>query len=612
MIYFCVFLAILAVNKAIVTDRQSCELSGPKEELLVRNGFMMGTEAGSIHLLDNTSVCVDSDAMEIGPQLSCCSRDMERTLISEDERTIERGIASNLMELQTIWGKHSLEFDGFVTDGIEYVRQRIIMKLNSTYSINVGMLDEIDDFFSNMMTYVLTGAISREEIVTSFLDSLYSELISQKTRRKSNKYASCILNVMNQYDQDFLKLHRYYITSIISQPLLDVRAYRIGVKGIREVVGGLEFVPLTETCKDNILRTLVCSYCQGYGANVPPCPRTYCKILKDCTYFHNLLHKRMESFFDPMTLIAANMIQIPFSLMKLSVAIDNALRDFNFVWLRTQYRVESTCGKPRRKLKYFDLIDGLDDPSNVLERDYYNDAKELGNMERFVNMTEKLMKPNFRCESSESNATDYICWSGINLSSSAQDEENPFLFPSSDASPEVANQIRTLKKLAIKLRKATIDGVDTFLTSEEKMKQSEENGHLDGYDSNGDCPYNWGQFNTSCYLKTRMMDFVEARAECLELDGDMVTVQSPEEDAYLTTFVAEEKGAWIGAVRTEGQFRWINGDDWGVYYKPILEGRDTFDCVEVTTHPNGSSLWNTSSCHSRKIGICERQIALRR
>lgn len=51
-----------------------------------------------------------------------------------------------------------------------------------------------------------------------------------------------------------------------------------------------------------------------------------------------------------------------------------------------------------------------------------------------------------------------------------------------------------------------------------------------------------------------MMDFVEARAECLELDGDMVTVQSPEEDAYLTTFVAEEKGAWIGAVRTEGEF----------------------------------------------------------
>ncbi|KAJ8021257.1 Tyrosine-protein kinase transmembrane receptor ROR2 [Holothuria leucospilota] len=75
------------------------------------------------------------------------------------------------------------------------------------------------------------------------------------------------------------------------------------------------------------------------------------------------------------------------------------------------------------------------------------------------------------------------------------------------------------------------------------------------------CPHQWHRFGTSCYLMTSAMTFTSALQECTNAadNGYLVSIQSVEENEFITSFVEREK-AWIGAWKTiDGLLYWLNG-----------------------------------------------------
>ncbi|KAJ8021760.1 Glypican-6 [Holothuria leucospilota] len=585
-----VIFAIVVSSTVAEVSETNCQMSDQLVESLVARGVRR-TSNWRIYTSGLNSVCFHDESTKA----SCCSDSMENALKEEAEMLLRQQIETFMGTLQENVRSHIEEFNQFVTDGIEFVRQNTLIFLNRTGSINEGMVNEMETLFSNMVAYFTDGEISREEIAGKFLDSIYAEMVFQKYRRNSPKFYTCVKGVIERNDRYFFKLHKDYLESIINPYLLDARAYSQGLEKLHDVFDRLARLTVTETCKEDYFRSSLCSYCKGHGDELPTCFVTCLNVFKDCTQLHQgLFFRRWESYVEAMRFIAENMILIPYTFTKIAPATANAIRDFNFLLISTHHDVVETCGKPRRS-KLYGFIGELEDRP-LLDTDFYIYARDLNKIEELGNITEKFINPGvLTCEDS----TTYPCWTGTNLE---HNRETPV---------EVLEEARTFKKLAFLLKRVSLERWDPF--------QPEKGGRLDAGKNTGNdeseeasgqepqeyCPNQWSHYQSSCYFSTTSMSFNLAREKCRERGGDLVSIQSLEENDLIKSLVDNQK-AWIGATKDQGgQFSWLDMSEWttSVIVIDTDELPNDENCVEINNV--GPGILSTLACEDQRIGICE-------
>lgn len=128
------------------------------------------------------------------------------------------------------------------------------------------------------------------------------------------------------------------------------------------------------------------------------------------------------------------------------------------------------------------------------------------------------------------------------------------------------------------------------------------------------CPAGWTMFRCSCYLlsdKSRSWD--EGRADCRRKGADLVVIDGPEEQTFLSTFT--KKYAWIGLSdrAQEGTWKWVDGTGLTVNYwdrgQPDNGGGHPQYGEEDCGHlGKEGGAWNDISCTVRLLWICETNL----
>ncbi|MEE6466813.1 hypothetical protein FKM82_007061 [Ascaphus truei] len=114
----------------------------------------------------------------------------------------------------------------------------------------------------------------------------------------------------------------------------------------------------------------------------------------------------------------------------------------------------------------------------------------------------------------------------------------------------------------------------------------------------GGCPSDWLPFRKRCYkiFENENAEWHSARTACMELNGNLVTVEDNLVQAFLTYHLKDFVGnVWIGLndVNSEHKFLWTTGS--GVYYTNWAKG-----------HPSGSQMYSIdddTDCVSMKQGL---------
>ncbi|KAM3862196.1 C-type lectin domain family 4 member E-like [Diretmus argenteus] len=77
------------------------------------------------------------------------------------------------------------------------------------------------------------------------------------------------------------------------------------------------------------------------------------------------------------------------------------------------------------------------------------------------------------------------------------------------------------------------------------------------------CPAGWWMFScSSCYLlSSETNSWARSRQDCRDRGADLVVIDSPEEQAFLTTLTSGPTFIWIGLSddKEEGTWKWIDG-----------------------------------------------------
>ncbi|XP_005739885.1 C-type lectin domain family 4 member M-like [Pundamilia nyererei] len=132
-----------------------------------------------------------------------------------------------------------------------------------------------------------------------------------------------------------------------------------------------------------------------------------------------------------------------------------------------------------------------------------------------------------------------------------------------------------------------------------------------------ECEDGWKQHGENCYFfSTRKSSWNASRTECRTQGGDLVKIDSSEEQNFLRTTIEQiRRYFWIGLTDSaeEGRWLWVDGsplnerltfwffhepDDW------TEEDSDGEDCARM-----GPTYWFDKSCKARERSICEKPAA---
>ncbi|CAI5655389.1 unnamed protein product [Oreochromis niloticus] len=140
----------------------------------------------------------------------------------------------------------------------------------------------------------------------------------------------------------------------------------------------------------------------------------------------------------------------------------------------------------------------------------------------------------------------------------------------------------------------------------EKTKEFEGLHFL--FNQNKKCPAGWTRFNHSCYLLSESSaSWDAARKDCRDRGTDLVVIDSPEEQTFLSAVTNEH--TWIGLndKEQEGTWRWVDGTPLNLMYWAEAQpddGGGKEDCVHVRNDKKKS--WNDLSCAASLKWICEK------
>jgi hypothetical protein len=124
---------------------------------------------------------------------------------------------------------------------------------------------------------------------------------------------------------------------------------------------------------------------------------------------------------------------------------------------------------------------------------------------------------------------------------------------------------------------------------------------------------------TNAYLLCEVgASWLIARAFCLAMGGDLVIINSAEEQEILWSEASSIDATdwWIGLSDrdTEHEYIWVDGatawDGGAVGYNNWRDGSPARtpgeDCIEMDEHSDGG--WNDSECSQSQPYICEREL----
>ncbi|KAL3969677.1 voltage-dependent calcium channel L type alpha-1F [Sarotherodon galilaeus] len=121
------------------------------------------------------------------------------------------------------------------------------------------------------------------------------------------------------------------------------------------------------------------------------------------------------------------------------------------------------------------------------------------------------------------------------------------------------------------------------------------------------CPAGWSKFCCSCYLLSESSDsWHSARKHCTDQGADLVVIDSPEEQNFVTSFT--EKWTWIGLndIEQEGTWKWVDGTPLTLQYWASGQPDDLWlseDCAHIR-YQGGS--WNDERCENSLQWVCEK------
>lgn len=123
------------------------------------------------------------------------------------------------------------------------------------------------------------------------------------------------------------------------------------------------------------------------------------------------------------------------------------------------------------------------------------------------------------------------------------------------------------------------------------------------------CPAGWLQFAGTCYLfSTEPKPWMEAKAFCAGLGGQLAVVNSELENKFLANHIMETRVFWLGLsdMHKEGDWQWVDGCSLSLSFwnsgEPNNVGQHGEDCATVSSR----GLWNDATCSGVEAWICER------
>ncbi|KAM9795594.1 uncharacterized protein ACB057_010466 [Neosynchiropus ocellatus] len=127
------------------------------------------------------------------------------------------------------------------------------------------------------------------------------------------------------------------------------------------------------------------------------------------------------------------------------------------------------------------------------------------------------------------------------------------------------------------------------------------------------CQAGWRKFNTSCYfISTSRRNWMESRRDCLAKGGDLVVIDSEEEQMFVSTLLDVSQNSWIGLTdsTTEGAWIWVDGSPvTAEFWQPGQpnDWKADQDCGEITrSSSDGRGEWNDDGCFAEQLWICEK------
>ncbi|XP_042565715.1 C-type lectin domain family 4 member K-like [Clupea harengus] len=134
---------------------------------------------------------------------------------------------------------------------------------------------------------------------------------------------------------------------------------------------------------------------------------------------------------------------------------------------------------------------------------------------------------------------------------------------------------------------------NTILTAEKEMLQKASG---------------WRCSDSSCYyISTNLKTWSDSRQHCMDLGGHLVIIDSEEEQKFVSGF---KKRVWIGAMKTEGTWTWVDGKVLGnAGYWAKGEPNDSGgkeNCVEIKFRGDPLNTWNDGTCSLTNIYFCEK------
>uniref|UniRef100_A0A4W5MA72 C-type lectin domain-containing protein n=1 Tax=Hucho hucho TaxID=62062 RepID=A0A4W5MA72_9TELE len=142
------------------------------------------------------------------------------------------------------------------------------------------------------------------------------------------------------------------------------------------------------------------------------------------------------------------------------------------------------------------------------------------------------------------------------------------------------------------------------LTAERDQLQTSYNNLTAERDQSG-CPGGWRKFAWSCYfLSSESKTWEESRQDCLNRGGDLVIIQSREEQVRCSVM------AWIGLTDkdSEGNWIWVNNTQLtteGYWHPGEPNGGRGENCGMLWINYDA---WNDASCAAVKPWICEKYV----
>uniref|UniRef100_A0A3B4UNW4 C-type lectin domain-containing protein n=1 Tax=Seriola dumerili TaxID=41447 RepID=A0A3B4UNW4_SERDU len=176
-----------------------------------------------------------------------------------------------------------------------------------------------------------------------------------------------------------------------------------------------------------------------------------------------------------------------------------------------------------------------------------------------------------------------------------------------DIKPSISQTAETIQQSHTNQTSIIICGVKKSLIENTDIKKT--------------CPAGWRMFSCTCYfLSTQSGSWEKAREDCRARGADLVIIDSPEEQTFLSGFISTSE-TWIGLSdrEEEGVWKWVDGTPLNLTYwavkQPDNGGGDPKwgeeDCAHLghdgsahLTHDE-SAHWNDLLCGSLLRWICE-------